>query len=200
MTQQQPQLSRRRFLTAATGLVGGAGVTALAYPYLASWSPSARARHAGAPVEVDISGIEPGQMITVEWRGKPIWITHRTQTMLELLEKNRPRLADPDSEVTTQQPEYARNPHRSRKPEISVLVGVCTHLGCTPIYRPEVKPGDLGPHWYGGYFCTCHGSRFDLAGRVWRNQPAPTNLVVPRHMYLDEHRIVIGEDEDGIAV
>ncbi|MCG5513423.1 ubiquinol-cytochrome c reductase iron-sulfur subunit [Ectothiorhodospira shaposhnikovii] len=191
--------SRRRFLVAATSVVGGAGVVAVAYPYLASWAPSARAQAAGAPVEVDVSQVEPGQLIRVEWRGKPIWITHRTPQMLELLPENRPRLSDPDSTVVSQQPAYCQNETRSIKPEYSILIGICTHLGCSPSYRPELAPPDLGSEWRGGYFCVCHGSRFDLAGRVWRNVPAPINLAVPPHKYLSETLVLIGEDDEGVA-
>lgn len=187
--------SRRRFLVAATSVVGGAGVVALAVPFLSSWKPSARAEAAGAPVEVDISQVEPGQMIRVEWRGRPIWIVRRTDEMLEGLEHNLARLRDPDSEVESQQPSYARNDHRSIKPEYLVLVGICTHLGCSPAFRPDVAPEDLGPDWRGGFFCACHGSRFDMAGRVYRNVPAPTNLVVPPHMYLSDTLMIVGEDE-----
>ncbi|WP_018954259.1 ubiquinol-cytochrome c reductase iron-sulfur subunit [Thioalkalivibrio sulfidiphilus] len=186
---------RRRFLVAATTVVGGAGVVAAVVPFVASWKPSARAQAAGAPVEVDVSQVEPGQLIRVEWRGRPVWIVRRTEEMLEALPTLNPRLRDPESELETQQPSYARNIHRSIKPEILVLIGVCTHLGCSPAYRPEVAPDDLGPEWRGGFFCGCHGSRFDLAGRVYRNLPAPTNLVVPPHMYLSENLLVVGEDE-----
>ncbi|ACL71841.1 ubiquinol-cytochrome c reductase iron-sulfur subunit [Thioalkalivibrio sulfidiphilus] len=186
---------RRRFLVAATTVVGGAGVVAAVVPFVASWKPSARAQAAGAPVEVDVSQVEPGQLIRVEWRGRPVWIVRRTEEMLDALPTLNPRLRDPESELETQQPSYARNIHRSIKPEILVLIGVCTHLGCSPAYRPEVAPDDLGPEWRGGFFCGCHGSRFDLAGRVYRNLPAPTNLVVPPHMYLSENLLVVGEDE-----
>lgn len=189
---------RRRFLVAATTVVGGAGVVAAAVPFVASWKPSARAQAAGAPVEVDVSLVEPGQLIRVEWRGRPVWIVRRTEEMLEALPTLNPRLRDPESELETQQPPYARNIHRSIKPEILVLIGVCTHLGCSPAYRPEVAPDDLGPEWRGGFFCGCHGSRFDLAGRVYRNLPAPTNLVVPPHMYLSDNLLVVGED-GGVA-
>ncbi|WP_018232409.1 ubiquinol-cytochrome c reductase iron-sulfur subunit [Thioalkalivibrio thiocyanodenitrificans] len=186
---------RRRFLVAATTVVGGAGVVAAAIPFLASWQPSARAQAAGAPVEVDISQIEPGQLIRVEWRGQPVWVVRRTEEMLDSLAELTPRLRDPDSEVESQQPPYAQNIHRSIKPEYLVVVGVCTHLGCSPAYRPEVAPDDLGPEWRGGFFCGCHGSRFDLAGRVYRNLPAPTNLVIPPHFYLSDTLLLVGEDE-----
>ncbi|SEK46352.1 ubiquinol-cytochrome c reductase iron-sulfur subunit [Ectothiorhodospira marina] len=200
MSYEDVNQNRRRFLVAATSVVGGAGVVGLAYPYLSTWAPSARAQAAGAPVEFDVSQVEPGQLIVVEWRGKPVWVTHRTPEMLDMLPENRPRLVDPDSEVETQQPAYAQNETRSRKPEYSVLIGICTHLGCSPSYRPEIAPSDLGENWKGGYFCACHGSRFDLAGRVWRNVPAPTNLVVPVHMYVSDTLLVVGEDEEGVAL
>lgn len=187
---------RRRFLIAATSVVGGVGAAATAVPFLLSWNPSARAKAAGAPVEVDISAVEPGQMLSVEWRGKPVWIVRRTDKMLHDLPSNDPRLRDPKSEVE-QQPAYAKNPDRSIKPEYLVLVGICTHLGCSPTFRPQVAPADLGAEWKGGFFCPCHGSKFDLAGRVFQNVPAPKNLVVPKHEYLSETRIIIGVDGDS---
>ncbi|MDD3517260.1 MAG: ubiquinol-cytochrome c reductase iron-sulfur subunit [Chromatiales bacterium] len=186
---------RRRFLIGASSVVGGAGVVAAVYPFLASWQPSARAVAAGAPVEADISKIEPGQLLRVEWRGKPVWILSRTPQMLEDLPTLNSRLRDPESNVESQQPAYAKNPTRSIKPEISVLVGICTHLGCSPAFRPDVAPADLGPEWKGGYFCACHGSRFDLAGRVYQGVPAPINLLVPPHKYLSDGVLLIGVDE-----
>ncbi len=190
---------KRRFLIAATSVVGAAGAAAWAIPFLTYWSPSERAKAAGAPVEADISKLDKGQLMRVEWRGKPVWIVRRTKKMLELLPKNDPRLRDPHSEVTTQQPDYAKNEYRSIKPEYLVLVGICTHLGCSPTYRPEVAPADLGANWNGGFYCPCHGSRFDLAGRVFQAVPAPKNLVVPPHKYLSENRILIGEDGGASA-
>ncbi|GAB6042587.1 ubiquinol-cytochrome c reductase iron-sulfur subunit [Endothiovibrio diazotrophicus] len=184
---------RRRFLTAATVAVGGAGTVAVAWPFVASWLPSAKARAAGAPVEVDISKLEPGQMVIAEWRGKPVWVVYRTKEALAALPTLDGDLQDPNSEMP-QQPEYAKNPTRSIKPEYSVLVGICTHLGCSPTYRPDVAPADLGPGWKGGFFCPCHGSRFDLAGRVFQGVPAPKNLEVPPYKYLSDSRIVIGVD------
>lgn len=186
--------SRRRFLVAATSVVGGVGAATAVVPFLAAWQPSARARAAGAPVEVDISKIEAGQLIRVEWRGKPVWVLRRTQAMLDALSGLDSQLTDPNSEVVSQQPAYANNPYRSIKPEYLILVGICTHLGCSPAFRPEVAPDDLGPGWMGGFFCVCHGSRFDLAGRVYRGVPAPTNLVVPPHMYVGDARVLVGED------
>lgn len=195
MANEDVNQSRRRFLVAATTVVGGAGVVAVAVPFVASWRPSARAEAAGAPVEVDVSQVEPGQLIRVAWRGRPIWILRRTPEMLEGLPHNLPRLRDPDSEVESQQPPYAQNEYRSIKPDLLVLVGICTHLGCSPAFRPDVAPDDLGPDWRGGFFCACHGSRFDLSGRVYQNVPAPTNLVVPPHMYLSDTLLLVGEDE-----
>jgi ubiquinol-cytochrome c reductase iron-sulfur subunit len=186
---------RRRFLSIATSVVGGAGVVAATWPFLASMRPSARTQAAGAPVEVGVGKIEPGQMIREEWRGKPVWIVHRTERMLDSLAKLQPRLRDPESKVASQQPEFAQNPYRSLKPEYLVLIGICTHLGCSPIYRPEVAPADLGQDWLGGFFCPCHGSRFDLAGRVYKNVPAPTNLEVPPYKFVNETRILIGYAE-----
>lgn len=187
--------SRRRFLIASTSVVGGAGAAAVAWPFLSSMQPSARARAAGAPVEVDVSKIQPGQLIRVEWRGKPVWIVHRTEEMLNTLSGNVSKLRDPDSAVETQQPPYAKNEVRSIKPPYLVLVGICTHLGCSPTFRPDVAPADLGAEWKGGFFCPCHGSRFDMAGRVYKNVPAPTNLIVPPHAYLADTRILVGQDQ-----
>ena len=185
---------RRRLLITATSVVGAAGVAAVAAPFLNSWNPSARALAAGAPIEVDISKVEPGQLLRVIWRGKPVWVVNRTPEMLTNLPANDQSLRDPASEVVEQQPAYAQNPHRSRKPEYLVLVGICTHLGCSPTYRPEVAPEDLGADWKGGWYCPCHGSRFDLAGRVYKNVPAATNLVVPPYYFKDDNTILIGED------
>ena len=155
--------------------------------------PSAKARAAGAPVRADISKLEPGQMIRVKWRGKPVWIMRRTEKNLDDLKPLDRKLADPASDMP-QQPDYAKNPHRSRKPEIWVAVGICTHLGCSPTYRPDVAPDDLGPDWVGGFYCACHGSRFDLAGRVFSGVPAPTNLVIPPYQFLDDNTVLVGDD------
>ena len=187
-------VKRRRMLIAATSVIGAAGTAAFAAPLLISWMPSARAKAAGAPVEYNISKMEPGQRVTLMWRGKPVWLINRTEQMLADLPSNDSRLADPDSGVDAQQPAYAKNAARSRKPELSVLVAVCTHLGCSPTYRPEIAPADLGADWKGGFFCPCHGSSFDLAGRVFKNVPAPTNLIVPPHFYKSDDVILIGED------
>jgi len=191
---------RRRFLTATVSVVGGAGAVAALVPFVESMLPSERAKAAGAPVEVDISKLEPGQMINVEWRGKPVWIVSRTPKMLEHIKALDDIVADPDSEIS-EQPDYAKNEYRSIRPEILVMIGICTHLGCSPKYRPEVAPEDLGPDWLGGFFCPCHGSKFDLAGRVYKHVPAPTNLVVPPYKYLSDTLILIGDDtvEEGAA-
>ncbi|WP_026278776.1 MULTISPECIES: ubiquinol-cytochrome c reductase iron-sulfur subunit [unclassified Thioalkalivibrio] len=200
MANQGVNRGRRRFLVAATSVVGGAGVVAVATPFLASLQPSARAQAAGAPVEFDVSEVEPGQRVSIEWRGQPIWIVRRTDEMLEGLSKVTDRLRDPDSENEAQQPEYAQNEHRSIKPEILVLIGICTHLGCSPTFRPEIGHPDMGSDWQGGWLCGCHGSRFDMAGRVYRNMPAVDNLEVPPHHYITDDLLLVGEDEDGGTV
>ncbi|MEW5967309.1 MAG: ubiquinol-cytochrome c reductase iron-sulfur subunit [Pseudomonadota bacterium] len=189
----QVDVRKRKFLIAATSAVGGVAVAGVAIPLLVSMQPSARARAAGAPVEVDISKIEPGMLLTVEWRGKPVWIVNRTPEMLGMLGKHDDRLADPRSEMP-QQPDYCKNPTRSLKPELLVAVGICTHLGCSPTYRKEIGAADLGADWPGGFFCPCHGSTFDLAARVFKGVPAPTNLEVPPHQYVDDGKLLIGVD------
>lgn len=188
--------SRRRFLTATATVVGGVGAAFVAVPFLKSWSPSERAQAAGAPVEADISKLEEGAMMTVEWRGKPVWLVRRTEKMLADLPALNDQLTDPRSEMASQQPQYAQNASRSIKPEVLVLVGICTHLGCAPTFRPELAPADLGPEWRGGFFCPCHGSRFDLAGRVYKGAPAPSNLEVPAYRYLSDSRLLIGVDPE----
>lgn len=185
---------RRRFLTAATTVVGGVGVAFALVPFISSMQPSAKARAAGAPVRADISKLEEGQMIRVKWRGKPVWVVKRTPEMLDTLPTLNDQLRDPTSQES-EQPKYAQNEVRSIKPEILVAIGICTHLGCSPTYRPDVAPADLGAGWKGGFFCPCHGSTFDIAGRVYAGVPAPTNLPVPPHRYLSETEILIGEDE-----
>jgi ubiquinol-cytochrome c reductase iron-sulfur subunit len=197
MANQGVDRGRRRFLVAATSVVGGAGVVALAAPFLASWQPSARAQAAGAPVEVNVAQIEPGQRISVGWRGRPVWVVRRTPEMLDLLPEIRDRLRDPDSEAVGQQPPYAQNEHRSIKPEILVLIGICTHLGCSPSFRPEIGVPELGADWPGGWLCACHGSRFDMAGRVYRNVPAALNLEVPPYHFVNDDLIIVGEHADG---
>ena len=189
---------KRRFLTLATSVVGAVGAGFVAVPFLASWMPSERAKNAGAPVEVDISKLEEGRMLTVEWQSKPVWIIKRSEQTLAGLKSLDSEVRDPNSENVDQQPEYAKNETRSRKPEVLVLVGICTHLGCSPTYRPDIAPADLGADWKGGFFCPCHSSRFDMAGRVYQGVPAPTNLVVPPHYYVSETTILVGED-GGVA-
>ena len=187
----------RRRLIIATAAVGGAGAVTALVPFLSSMLPSERAKAAGAPVEVDVGSIAPGQMITVEWRGKPVWIFNRSQDMLDTLPKLDEAVVDPKSEVR-QQPDYCQNPTRSIKPNLLVAVGICTHLGCSPSskFKMGVEEG-MASDWPGGFLCPCHGSTFDLAGRVYKNKPAPTNLEVPPHVYLSDTRILIGEDQKG---
>ncbi|HMV39058.1 ubiquinol-cytochrome c reductase iron-sulfur subunit [Plasticicumulans sp.] len=184
-------LGRRRFLTATATAVGGVGAAFVAVPFLKSWTPSERAKAAGAPVEADISKLAEGQIMTVEWRGKPVWVVHRSKAMLDALPALDGKMSDPKSEMD-QQPAYAKNEFRSIKPEYLVLVGICTHLGCSPTFRPDLAPADLGAEWKGGFFCPCHGSRFDLAGRVYSGVPAPKNMVVPPYKYLSDTRILVG--------
>lgn len=189
---------RRKFLVAVTSVAGGIAGVAIATPFMMSMMPSERAKAAGAPVEVDISKLEPGMLLMVEWRGKVVWILDRTPEMLATLKKleSEDVLADPNSEKN-QQPEYAKNHTRSIKPSMLVIEGVCTHLGCSPVFRKEIAPEDLGPDWLGGFFCPCHGSKFDLAGRVYKSVPAPTNMVVPPHVYLSDSRLLIGATSEG---
>ena len=188
---------RRRFLIGATSVVGGVGVVGAAVPFVASWNPSAKAESAGAPVTVNISKIEPGQKISVEWRGKPVWVVRRTGEMLENIEKLTDRLRDPNSEEPQQPPYITDGTFRSLKPEIAVMVALCTHLGCVPTYRPEIAPADLGEEWLGGLFCVCHGSRYDMAGRVYLSQPAPLNLEVPPYRFDDDATVTIGLDPEA---
>ena len=196
MSSSDVNTGRRRFLTGAVATVGGIGSAFAAVPFIAAWTPSDRAKAIGAPVEVNIGSLEPGQMTRVKWQGKPVWVVRRTEEALAGIRALDAKVRDPDS-VEEQQPAYATNEVRSIKPEYLVLVGICTHLGCSPSYRPEVAPADLGPEWQGGFFCVCHGSRFDMAGRVYAGVPAPTNLVVPKHTYLAEDRILIGVDPEN---
>jgi ubiquinol-cytochrome c reductase iron-sulfur subunit len=186
--------NRRRVLVAATSVVGAVGLAYVAVPFIASMNPSAKARAAGAPVEADISKLEPGALLRVKWRGKPVWVVNRTEKMLASLAELEPKLVDPDSNASDQ-PEYTKNKHRSIKEQYFVAIGICTHLGCSPTYRPDVAPEDLGPEWKGGFFCACHGSRFDLAGRVYSGVPAPVNLVIPKHSYVSDSVILVGEDQ-----
>lgn len=184
---------RRRFLTAATTVVGAAGAVGVAVPFVGSWQPSAKAKAAGAPVKQDISKIEPGQMITVEWRGKPVYVVRRTAEALESIRKMDAQLKDPKSDESVQ-PAYAKGEYRAIKDEFLVLLAVCTHLGCAPQYQPTV--GAVSHDWLGGFFCPCHGSKFDLAGRVFKGVPAPTNLDVPPYRYLSDTVIEIGVDQE----
>lgn len=185
--------SRRQFLAVSTAALGGAGLAATAIPFIATMSPSERARAAGAPVEADTSNIAAGALVTVEWRGRPVWILHRTPEQLASLGGHDDQLVDPASRKP-QQPPYAANPSRSLKPEFLVLTAICTHLGCIPSYRPEPGAADIGPDWPGGFYCPCHGSRFDLAGRVFKNVPAPSNMEVPPHTFNAAGKLLIGVD------
>ena len=193
--------ARRRFLTGAASAVGAVGVGFAAVPFLSSFQPSAKAEAAGAPVDVNIGKLSPGQMTTVSWRGKPVYVVHRTERMLESLADVEDKLADPESAVASQQPGFAANRFRAREDnqQFLVIVGLCTHLGCAPTYRPEVAPEDLGAEWKGGFFCPCHGSKFDLSGRVYRGVPAPTNLEVPEYVYVSDDIIKVGGTEEASA-
>lgn len=190
--------SRRRFLTTAATAVGGAGTAVAAVPFVTSLNPNAKARAFGAPVEVDISDLEPGQRKIAQWRGKPVWILRRDGKALEDLATLVSILRDPGSDKE-QQPVYAKNEYRSLKPEYLVVLGVCTHLGCVPSYVTADEPHNLGDDWKGGFFCPCHGSYFDLAGRVYKGVPAPTNLVIPPHKYLSDTSILIGDDTGAVS-
>ncbi|HAZ41812.1 MAG TPA: ubiquinol-cytochrome c reductase iron-sulfur subunit [Methylococcaceae bacterium] len=184
---------KRRFLTQAAGAVGAVGTGFLAVPFLSSMKPSAKAEALGAPVEVDIEKLEPGQRIVVLWRGKPVWVLRRTPEALQAISELDGEVLDPHSEQSGQ-PLSSKNEARSIRPEIFVAVGVCTHLGCSPVFRPEVAPADLGADWKGGFFCPCHGSKFDLAGRVYKGVPAPVNLEIPPYYFASENRIVVGHE------
>lgn len=198
MSSEDINKGRRRLLTNTVAVVGAAGVAGAAVPFIKMWQPSARALAAGAPVEVNIGKLLPGQRLTTEWRGKPVWIVRRTPEMLQGMAELNDVLRDPDSEVD-QQPDFARNPHRSMKEELLVLVGLCTHLGCSPKFVPEMTAQPFDSDWKGGFFCPCHNSRFDLAGRVFEGVPAPTNLEVPPYTFLDDDRLMIGVAPGGGA-
>jgi ubiquinol-cytochrome c reductase iron-sulfur subunit len=187
---------RRRFLTAATSAVGVAGAVGIAVPFVGSWNPSAKAKAAGAPVKADISKVEPGQMIVVEWRGQPVYVVNRTESQLAGLPALNGDLKDPESTIS-KQPDYIQGVERALRPELLVIVGLCTHLGCAPKFRPEVGPADLGSDWQGGFFCPCHGSKFDLSGRVYAGVPASANLVVPPYSFEGEDILVIGVDSEA---
>lgn len=196
---QPVDLGRRRFLTATTAVVGAVGVAGAAVPFIKTWFPSAKAKLAGAPVIADISALQEGQRLIFEWRGQPIWVVKRSKAILEALPTLDGDLRDPKSENADQQPKYATNEFRSVKPDISVLVGLCTHLGCSPEMKAEIRPEPFDSAWKGGYFCPCHKSKFDMAGRVYSGVPAPTNLVVPPHYFENDNTLVIGLDPKGAA-
>lgn len=195
MSENEPDRGKRDFLV-ATSVVGGVASVGAAAPFVASMFPSERAKAMGAPVEVEVGKLAPGEMMVIEWRGKPVWIVRRTKDMLESIQKSDDKVTDPKLGVN-QQPEYAKNGSRSIKPEILVLEGVCTHLGCSPQFKPKELSTDMGADWAGGFYCPCHGSKFDFAGRVYKGAPAPINLKVPPHTYLAETTILIGEDKKG---
>jgi ubiquinol-cytochrome c reductase iron-sulfur subunit len=196
MNREGVDTSKRQFLTTALSVVGAVGTGYLAVPFLSQMQPSTKALAAGAPVEVDLSKMEAGQLIRVAWRGKPVWVLNRTPEVIATLSSLDSKLADPLSNESLQ-PDYSKNSLRSIKPEIFVAIGLCTHLGCSPTFRPEIAPADLGAEWKGGFFCPCHGSWFDLAGRVFRSVPAPTNLEVPPYRYVSDNLIIIGEDQEA---
>jgi len=189
---------RRRFLTGTTAVVGGVGVVAAIVPFIKSWEPSERAKNAGAPVLADISKVEAGQRLSIAWRGQPVWIINRTPALLATLPTLKDRLKDPDSQAD-QQPKYAQNVDRSIKPEWLVVIGICTHLGCSPEFVPDIKPEPFDPDWKGGFFCPCHKSRYDIAGRVFQGVPAPANLVVPPYKFVNDKQIMIGVNPEGAA-
>lgn len=201
MANEEVNNGRRRFLTATTAVVGAAGVAGAAVPFFASWKPSARAQVAGAPVEVNIGKLEnePGMRMIVQWRGKPVWIYKRTPAQLAMLPTLTESLRDPHSENLDQTPPFAQNIARSIKPEIAVMVGICTHLGCVPGYVPEMLPQPFDANWKGGFYCPCHQSRFDLAGRVYEGVPAPSNLEVPPYHFVDDNNLVVGVAPKGAA-
>ena len=198
MADKELDQGKRQFLIAATGVVGGVAGAATAVPFVASMLPSERAKAAGAPVEAEVGGLAPGEMTRVEWRGKPVWIVRRTPEMLDAIKQNDGKVADPKSERNKDlTPDYARNEFRSIKPEYLVVVGICSHLGCSPVDKFKAQPEAFEADWKGGFYCPCHGSLFDLAGRVYKNKPAPDNLTVPPHKYLSDTKLLIGEDSKG---
>jgi len=197
MSNKKLNQSKRKFLTVATSAVGGLFVAGAAVPFLSYWNPSAKAKAAGAPVEIDLSKIAPGQRVTIQWRGKPVWVVRRTPEALANLKKMDSVVLDPKSK-SSEQPEYAKNELRSINEEFLVTVSLCTHLGCIPSYRPEIAPADLGDEWLGGFYCPCHGSKFDLAGRVYPGVPAPTNLSIPPHAFVNSDKLVVGLNPSDI--
>ncbi len=199
MQTENIDMRRRRFLTAATAVIGAGGLAAASIPFIGSMNPSAKVAAASAPIEVDVDRIEPGALITVLWRGRPVWVLHRTPEQVARLhdEKLQARLRDPDSREPQQFSDQVANWHRSLRPEVLIVVAICTHLGCVPTYRPDLQPADLGPEWFGGFYCPCHGSRYDLAGRVYKFMPAPLNLPVPPYFFVSKTTVRIGETTDG---
>jgi len=195
MSQQEKVDKTRRNLVVATSVVGGAAAAGAAVPFVASMLPSERARAAGAPVEVNLAEIAPGEMRVIEWRGKPVWVIRRTKEMLDSLKGTEARLQDPSSK-SSEQPKYAENEHRAQKPDVMVMEGVCTHLGCSPQLKSTEAKAEMGADWVGGFYCPCHGSKFDYAGRVFRGAPAPTNLKVPPYTFLSDNTVLIGEDQE----
>lgn len=193
--EHEVDLARRCFLRHATTAVGGIGLAATAVPFVEYWLPSVDTEAAAAPVTVDISGVQPEQQLTIAWRGQPVWIIRRTQRMIDNLAKLNDELRDPNS-IEDQQPDYAKNSYRSIRPEYFIAIGLCTHLGCVPTYRPDI--GSISPEWLGGFYCPCHGSRYDLAGRVYKGVPAPLNLKIPRYMYVNDKEIMVGKDQSHI--
>ena len=197
MAENTPDLGRRRFLTATCAVVGGVGGVFAAVPFFSSFAPSAKAVSAGVPTIIDISKLVEGAQLIEVWRKRPVWVIKRSSESLAALDSMTPRLKDPESKEVEQQPDYAQNAVRSIKPTILVLVGSCTHLGCSPKFHPEMTAEDWDSEWKGGFYCPCHSSKFDMAGRVYNGSPAPTNLVVPIHRYVDDNTIVIGEDQEA---
>lgn len=195
---EEVDLGRRRLLTTATALTGAVGVVFTATPFLASWKPSARAKAMGAPIEIDLSKLEPGSMLKVEWRGKPVWVVRRTPEMLKQLDQATPFLLDPKSDGSVQ-PDYAKNEARARNPEYFVVLGVCTHLGCSPLPKFEAADVTVSADWPGGFYCPCHGSKFDLSGRVFKGVPAPANLTVPPYTFVTDTRVMVGSDSSQTA-
>jgi ubiquinol-cytochrome c reductase iron-sulfur subunit len=196
MTESKKSLNRRNFLANLTKVMGGVGGIFAVIPFLSTMSPSEKAKSAGAPIEIDVSGLKPGAFKVVEWRGKPVWVVRRTAEMINNTQEDNDILTDPKS-LEEHQPKYTQNKFRSLNPEYLVLLGVCTHLGCSPLYKPNSKTAELGLDWKGGFFCPCHGSKFDLSGRVHRGMPAPYNLEVPPYYFVSESRIIVGKDGES---